>query len=77
MKNNFLIIGSNSFSGAYFIKYLLEKGHDVIGISRSEEPNKVFLPYKWSNKLANNFEFVQLNNFCIQYKNNQMLNKLE
>ena len=60
MKNNFLVIGSNSFSGAYFIKYLLEKGHDVIGISRSEEPNKVFLPYKWSNKLANNFEFVQL-----------------
>ena len=60
MKNNFLVIGSNSFSGAYFIKYLLEKGHDVIGISRSEESNKVFLPYKWSSDLANNFEFVQL-----------------
>ena len=60
MRNNFLVIGSNSFSGAYFIKYLLEKGHNVIGISRSEEPNKVFLPYKWSGDLANNFEFVQL-----------------
>ena len=60
MKNNFLVIGSNSFSGAYFIKYLLEKGHDVIGISRSEELNKVFLPYKWSGDLTNNFEFVQL-----------------
>ena len=60
MKNNFLVIGSNSFSGAYFIKYLLEKGHNVIGISRSEEPNKVFLPYKWSGNLVNNFEFVQL-----------------
>ena len=60
MKNNFLVIGSNSFSGAYFIKYLLEKGNDVIGISRSEESNKVFLPYKWSSGLANNFEFVQL-----------------
>ena len=60
MKNNFLVIGSNSFSGAYFVKYLLEKGHDVIGISRSEEPNKVFLPYKWPVELTNNFEFIQL-----------------
>ena len=60
MKNNFLVIGSNSFSGAYFIKYLLDKGHNVCGISRSKEPNKVFLPYKWTNNLDTNFEFVQL-----------------
>ena len=60
MKNNFLVIGSNSFSGAYFIKYLLEKGHSVCGISRSKEPDKVFLPYKWSNSLDSKFEFVQL-----------------
>lgn len=60
MKNNFLVIGSNSFSGAYFTKYLLEKGHNVFGVSRSEEPNKVFLPYKWTNNLDANFEFIQL-----------------
>jgi len=61
MKNRFLIIGSNSFSGAYFANFLLKKGHDVIGISRSEEPNKVFLPYTWPDNLDGNFEFVQLN----------------
>ena len=60
MKNNFLVIGSNSFSGAYFTKYLLEKGHNVCGISRSKEPNEVFLPYKWTDDLDTNFEFVQL-----------------
>ena len=60
MKNNFLVIGRNSFSGAYFTKYLLEKGHNVCGISRSKEPNEVFLPYKWTDDLDTNFEFVQL-----------------
>ena len=47
MNNKFLVIGSNSFSGSQFIKYLLEKGNKVIGVSRSEEINSVFLPYKW------------------------------
>ena len=36
MKNDFLVIGSNSFSGAYFIKYLLEKGHNVTIIANDE-----------------------------------------
>ena len=43
----FLVIGSNSFSGAHFVKYLLDRGHDVIGTSRSAEPDAVFLPYTW------------------------------
>lgn len=47
MNNTFLVIGSNSFSGAQFIKYLLKSGHKVIGLSRSEELNSVFLPYQW------------------------------
>jgi dTDP-glucose 4,6-dehydratase len=47
MKENFLVIGSGSFSGAYFVKYLLESGHAVLGVSRSEEPAGVLLPYKW------------------------------
>jgi dTDP-glucose 4,6-dehydratase len=47
MKRPFLVIGSNSFSGAYFAKYLVENGHEVIGTSRSAEPADVLLPYKW------------------------------
>ena len=47
MNMKFLVIGSNSFSGSQFIKYLLEKGNKVIGVSRSEEINSVYLPYKW------------------------------
>jgi dTDP-glucose 4,6-dehydratase len=47
MSHRFLVIGSNSFSGAYFVKYLLASGHEVLGVSRSEEPHDVLLPYKW------------------------------
>lgn len=59
MKNHFLIIGSNSFSGSQFVKYLLQNNYKVIGISRSEEINDVYLPYKWEN-LAGNFTFHQI-----------------
>jgi dTDP-glucose 4,6-dehydratase len=45
----FLVIGSNSFSGSHFVKGLLLKGFKTWGISRSKEPNKVFLPYLWVN----------------------------
>jgi dTDP-glucose 4,6-dehydratase len=58
--HSFLVIGSNSFSGSTFVKYLLDKGHKVIGISRSKEPDKVFLPFKWNSNLVDNFEFIQL-----------------
>ena len=54
----FLVIGSNSFSGANFVDHLLSNGHDVIGISRSDEPQSVFLPYK-INKSAKKFKFKQ------------------
>ena len=56
--SKFAVIGSNSFSGSSFIKYLLKNGHDVIGISRSVELNPVFLGYK-TEKLEN-FSFHQL-----------------
>ena len=59
MKNRFLIIGSNSFSGAQFIKYLLQNDYEVVGISRSEEINAVYLPYKWE-KFEGNFRFHQI-----------------
>ena len=47
----FLVIGSNSFSGAQFVKFLLQQGIEVLGVSRSEELNDVYLPYKWDNDL--------------------------
>ncbi len=44
------VLGSNSFSGASFIDHALQRGADVIGISRSPEPDRVFLPYRWSGR---------------------------
>ena len=41
----YLILGSNSFSGATFVDFLAAAGHDVIATSRSDEPHEAFLPY--------------------------------
>ncbi len=49
MSDRFVIIGSNSFSGASFAAHLLAKGIEVIGISRSHELNSAFLPYRWGD----------------------------
>ena len=57
MSANVLVIGSNSFSGASFIKFLLEKDYYVFGCSRSHEKECFFLPYKWTNN--KNFTFFQ------------------
>jgi len=45
-----LVLASNSFSGASFIDFLLRQGMRVIGVSRSPEAHRVFLPYRWSGK---------------------------
>lgn len=45
----FLVIGSNSFSGASFVSHLIDRGYEVVGVSRSEEPNDVYLPYRWES----------------------------
>jgi len=55
----FLVIGSNSFSGATFVDYALAKGHEVIGTSRSEEAHQAFLPYRWHGE-SDRFRFHQL-----------------
>ena len=60
MKNKFLVIGSNSFSGSHFVKHLLENEFQVLGVSRSIEPNEVFLPYKWDNNFSESFYFQQV-----------------
>jgi dTDP-glucose 4,6-dehydratase len=53
-----LVVGSNSFSGASFVDYLLEQGLDVIGTSRSAETIPALLPYKWRDH--SRFAFFQL-----------------
>ncbi len=62
MSEKFAVIGSNSFSGSHFIDLLLKKGLEVIGISRSPEPNEIFLPYK---KHTSNFRF-----YCMDLNHN-------
>ncbi len=59
MKKTILVIGSNSFSGANFINYLLQKKHKVIGVSRSIEINSIFLPYKTFLNINKNFKFYK------------------
>ena len=56
------VLGSNSFSGSHFVAYALSQGLDVLGISRSPESRKVFLPYLWEKpKGAFRFEQLDLN----------------
>jgi len=63
----FLIIGSNSFSGSQFIKYLLENDNNVIGVNRSNEINDVYLPYKWGSKNASfKFYLIDINNQLVE-----------
>jgi dTDP-glucose 4,6-dehydratase len=49
MKPRFIVLGSNSFSGASFVDFLLSQNMDVMGISRSSEPARCFLPYRWTD----------------------------
>jgi len=53
----FLVLGSNSFSGATFCDHLVSAGYEVIAASRSPEPHEAFLPYRWR---GNRVRFVQL-----------------
>lgn len=47
MSDTWVVLGSNSFSGATFVKELLERGERVISISRSLENPLPLLPYGW------------------------------
>tara|TARA_B110000438_G_scaffold266729_1_gene281018 strand:- start:2055 stop:3065 length:1011 start_codon:yes stop_codon:yes gene_type:complete len=55
--NKVFVIGSNSFTGATFIDLLLGAGCEVLGISRSSELPRVFLPYAWRDERAEMAEF--------------------
>jgi dTDP-glucose 4,6-dehydratase len=59
----YLILGSNSFSGATFADHLAAGGHDVIATSRSDEPHDAVLPYKWQKRPGRvRFRRIDLNN---------------
>lgn len=62
MSKKIAVIGSNSFSGSDFIDLLLEKGgFEIVGISRSREKNKIFLPYKRHKNTTFSFFRLDLN----------------
>ena len=56
-----VVIGSNSFSGAAFSSYMINKGYEVIGISRSTEPADALLPYKWVDNSKFTFHKMDIN----------------
>jgi dTDP-glucose 4,6-dehydratase len=62
MAEKVLVIGSNSFSGTSFAAWLLRNGHEVVGVSRSPEPHRAFLPHRWAGRdAAFRFEQIDLN----------------
>ena len=60
MAEKAVVLGGNSFSGSHFVDYLLDEGLEVLGLSRSSEPSRVFLPYLWHEHKAGKFRFEQL-----------------
>src|SRR5258708_1202521 len=62
VQEKYLILGSNSFSGATFADFLAADGHDVVATSRSDEPHQAFLPYKWQKRPGRvRFKRIDLN----------------
>jgi len=62
-QEKFIVIGSNCFSGACFVDYVLGDNPNsrVTGISRSPEKRDVFLPYKSKGKERFHFHALDLN----------------
>ena len=60
MSERIAVVGSNSFSGASFVRHCLAQGLEVLGASRSDEPAACFLPYRWlPADRQKNFRFVR------------------
>jgi len=53
-----IVLGSNSFAGSCYIDYLLNKNYQIYGFSRSDEPSKLLLKYKFNKNIAN-FKFIK------------------
>jgi len=56
-----MVIGSNSFSGASFIRCLLDHGIAVTAVSRSAEYPRCYLPYRWQTNENVAFHQLDLN----------------
>jgi len=78
MNMKILVIGSNSFSGSNFVAEALRAAHQVWGVSRSEEPDSVFLPYRWP-EATSGVPLAKTENFAFQAidLNNQLAALLE
>jgi dTDP-glucose 4,6-dehydratase len=63
-KEKFVVIGSNSFSGACFSDHVLRNNPsaEIVGISRSSEYKDYFLPYKEFNESRFSFHQLDVNN---------------
>lgn len=60
MSEKIAVIGSNSFSGASFVRHCLAQHLEVLGASRSDELAACFLPYTWLPAEAQrSFRFVR------------------
>lgn len=57
-----MVIGSNSFSGASFVDFALNKNVQLVGTSRSAPPVDALLPYKWRDRGHFIFHQLDLNN---------------
>lgn len=73
MKYEFLILGSNSFSGSNFIKYLVKKNCRVIGISRSKRKKELFFSLRKNKEKFFLFKKLNINND--QKKITNLINK--
>jgi dTDP-glucose 4,6-dehydratase len=61
-REKFLVLGSNSFSGATFADFLASLGYDVLATSRSPEPHEALLPYKWHKRPGRvSFQRIDIN----------------
>ena len=70
-----IVLGSNSFAGSCYVDYLLNKNYKIYGFSRSLEPSKLLLKYKYNKKIDVKFSIflsalVAAEN--IQYMANKM-----
>lgn len=55
------VLGSNSFTGAHFVDYLLEQTSALVrGYSRSEEVSRLFSPYRSNQRDLSRFRFERL-----------------
>ncbi len=53
------VLASNSFAGSAYVSKALLEGSEVLGISRSPEPDEMFLPYRRLAQ-ASRFQFRQM-----------------